>query len=200
MTTRRRTLLRLLVPLTLAVAVLTAAGFARSMTPTATGSFNVSITATQRNTVDLGTASFTATLSPTTTQWTSGTGAGQIDRVWSDSSRVLASAADTLDLAGVLTDGFGNTFTCVKLKSLVLSAMSGNTNNVNFKGALTAGWAGFLSDTSDVISLKPGYSFGIGGSGAGYPVTATTADKVIVQNSAGSTAVSYKIEVACTSA
>jgi hypothetical protein len=191
---------RLLLGLAVAVGVLTGATYAGSRAPTATGSFAVSLTATQRNTVDLGVASFTATLSAPATYATSGTGTGQIDRVWSDSSRVLASAADTLDLAGVLTDGFGNTFTCVKLKSMVLQAMAGNTNNVNLKGALTAGWAGFLADTSDVLTLKPGYAFGIGGSVAGYPVTAGTGDKIIVQNSAGSTAVSYKIQVACTSA
>lgn len=196
-----RSLKSRLVVLGLALAVLTGAGYARHLAaPTATGTFNLSLSATQTNAVDLGSAKFTATLAIPQINYASGTASGQIDRVWSDSSRVLASAADTLDLAGVLTDGFGTTFTCVKLKSLVLQAMSGNTNNVNFKGALTAGWAGFLSDTSDVISLKPGYAFGIGGTGAGYPVTATSADKVIVQNSAGSTAVSYKIEMVCTSA
>jgi hypothetical protein len=180
---------------------LTGAGYATLAAPTATGSFSVAISGTQKNTVDLGTATFTAQLQSARTYATSGTGTLQIDRVWSDSSRILASAADTLDLAGgPLVDGFGNTFTCGHLKAMTVVAMDGNTNNVEIATPSSNGFH-FMKDTSDVLVIPPGYAVGLGGSvtHSALAVTAGSADKMIVRNSGGSTAVSYKIELACTS-
>jgi hypothetical protein len=133
------------------------------------------------------------------TDYTAGTGAGAIDKKWCDRRTILASGADTLDLAGSLTNEFGATVTFAKVKSLVVKADVGNTNDVWMGGAAANRFNTFLKDSS-VVVLRPGYLTLTAGSGTGYTVTAATGDRLLLKNSSSGTGVTYDICIAGTSA
>lgn len=131
----------------------------------------------------------------------SGTGANQADRVWSDTRTLAASASENLDLAGVLTDAFGATLTFVKVKALLVRAATGNTNDVLVGGHASAAFVNWVSDATDIVVVKPGGLFLlVAPNAAGYGVTATTADLLKVANSSGTTGVTYDIAILGTSA
>jgi hypothetical protein len=127
----------------------------------------------------------------------SGTGAGQADRVFSDQRTLSASANEDLDLAGVLTDSFGATITFARIKGLLVAASSGNTNNVVVGAAASNPWTGLLTATG-TVTLRPGAFFvAVAGTAdaTGYAVTAGTGDLLRVANSGAGTSVTYDIYV-----
>jgi hypothetical protein len=131
----------------------------------------------------------------------SGTGVGKADRVFSDRRTLAASAAEDLDLVGVLLDAFGAAITFARIKGLVISAAAANTNNV-VVGAATAPWATFLNATG-TITLRPGATaaFMAGAADAtGYEVTPATGDLLKIANSDAGTPVTYDIVVIGSSA
>ena len=128
---------------------------------------------------------------------TSGTGAGQVDRIFSDTRTITASSTEDLDLAGVLTDSFGATITFARVKAIMVTAASGNTNNV-VVGAGTNPWLTMLNSTG-TVTLRPGAGFmaWIGGSTdtTGWAVTAATGDILKVANSSSGSSVTYDIVI-----
>lgn len=164
-----------------------------------TATTSVSVQANQTIARDLGTAAFPAALR-STINYTSGTGTGQVDVLFSDTRTIAASAADTLDLSGVLLDGLGNTVTFAKVKSIFITAASGNTNNVLVGAAGTNSFAGAFADVSDISIIKPGGWWGWGFSGTGFTVTNATGDLFRVANSSSGTGVTYSIIIIGTSA
>jgi hypothetical protein len=127
-----------------------------------------------------------------------GTGTGAIDKKWCDKRTIAASGADTLDLAGVLTNEFGATVTFAKVKALGVKAATGNTNDVWVGGAAANRFNTFVKDSS-VIVVKPGFMQLIAGSGTGYAVTAATGDRLLLKNSSSGTSVTLDICIAGTS-
>lgn len=160
----------------------------------------VSVSATGRHTkvVGLGTATlpFTAGVSYS---YTDGIAAGMADRVYTDTRTLAASGTENLDLAGVLLDVYGATATFVTIKAVVITAASGNTNEVQVTRPVSNGVPLFMAG-GDGISLKPGYGFTWLGSGTGVTVTAATGDLLTITNSAGGTSVTYSIVIIGTSA
>ena len=87
-------------------------------------------------------------------QLTSGTGSGQVNRKWDDRRRLSqSSGTDLLDLAGGLTDRFGNTLTFTKIKLLFIvnkGVRSGSTyvetagQDLLVGGAASNAWAAFV--------------------------------------------------------
>lgn len=159
--------------------------------------FRVELSATQTPTVDLGAASRSGTVS-----WAlslaDGVAAGQANLMWFDSGTIAASANVDLDLAGGLTDSFGNSLTFVKVKALVVKAAAGNTNNVIVGGATSNAWSTLFGDATDKIVVRPGGGFGISVGSAdlnGYAVTASTGDLLRLANSSSGTSVSYEIAI-----
>ncbi|WP_216588589.1 hypothetical protein [Streptomyces brasiliscabiei] len=127
----------------------------------------------------------------------SGTGAGKADRIWADRRTLAASATEDLDLAGVLADAFGSTITFARIKGLVIAAADANTNNVLIGAASGSPWATLLNSTG-VLTLRPGAFVAVGtglADAIGYAVTASSADLLKIANSAGSTSVTYEIEL-----
>jgi hypothetical protein len=123
-----------------------------------------------------------------------GTGANQANTLWIDTRTLTASATEELDLAGVLTDAFGNVLTFTKIKALLIEAADGNTNDVLVGGAASNAWAAMFGDATDVLKVKPGGFFMLVAPDAnGLAVTAGTGDKLKIANSAGSTSVTYTI-------
>lgn len=126
---------------------------------------------------------------------TSGTGASQADMLWHDKRTLSASATEDLDLAGVLTNAFGDTQTFARIKMVVVAAASGNTNNVNVTRPASNGVPLFLA-AGDGIAVRPGGLFvAVASDATAYAVTAGTGDLLTFTNSAGSTSVTYDVIV-----
>lgn len=131
-----------------------------------------------------------------------GTGAGQADKVFHDTRTLAASATEDLDLAGSLLDAYGDAFTPAKIKALIISAATGNTNNV-VVGGVSAGLSTIIQPAATgLVVVRPGATFAVFAGSAdstGYAVTATTADLLHVANSGAGTSVTYDIVIIGTS-
>lgn len=151
------------------------------------------VRASHTGVLDLGTAELPIAVSAVITL-TNGTGANQVDRLFSDTRVINASSNDDLDLAGVLTDAFGATITFARIKAIYVKAAAGNTNNVVVGGAASAQLANVFGDVSDKIVVRPGGFLLLAAPDVtAYAVTATTADILRIANSSSGTSVSYDI-------
>jgi len=128
-----------------------------------------------------------------------GTASGAADLMFSDERTLAASANESLDLAGSLVDPLGATLTFAKIKAIIVIAAAANTNDV-VVGAAASPFVGPLGGTTPTISVKPGGFFAIAHPGAGWTVTASSADLLKIANSSSGTGVTYKIILIGTSA
>jgi hypothetical protein len=136
-----------------------------------------------------------------TTTFTSGTGSGQADLMWSDERTIAASGTDSLDLTGTaIKDVFGNGLAFVKVKAILVKAAAGNTNNVVVGGAGSNTFVGPFADATDKAVVPPGGQAIFIAPAAGWTVTATTGDLLLIANSGGTTGVTYDILIVGTSA
>ncbi|MBV9920292.1 MAG: hypothetical protein JOY78_05460 [Pseudonocardia sp.] len=162
------------------------------MAVTATVSQGVS--GTQSSALDLGTLSFPFSTTASVA-YATGTAAGQVDMVFTDTRTLSASGTEDLDLAGSLTGAFGNTLTFARIKAIHVSAAAGNTNNVVVTRPASNGVPWLLA-AGDGIALRPGaaMTWASGSADAtGVAVTAGTGDLITVTNSAGTTSVTYNV-------
>jgi hypothetical protein len=152
------------------------------------------VDATYKNVLDLGTPTdaFVKTLK---VELSNGTGANSADLMFHDQRTLAASATEDLDLAGVLASPFGATLTYVELRAILITAASGNTNNVNVTRPASNGVPLFLA-ASDGIAIPPGGGFLWTCPADGkIAVTAGTGDLLTITNSAGSTGVTYDVVI-----
>lgn len=124
----------------------------------------------------------------------SGTGANQADKVFHDQRTLAASANETLDLAGVLTDPLGAPLTLARVKGIVIYAAATNVNNVEV-GGVASGLAGWVGDAaSDKVIVRPGGLLALFAPDlTAYAVTAGTGDLLKVANSGAGTSVTYDV-------
>lgn len=139
---------------------------------------------------------------PATNVLRNGTGTGLADRVYSDRKNLAASGTDSYDLSGGgLTGPFGETLVFVKLKVIVVHALSTNNiaNNCEVTRPASNGvpWA---KAAGDAVPLAPDGIFVWTSPLAGVAVTADTGDLLNIVNSAGTNAVDYDITLIGTSA
>ena len=157
------------------------------------------ITAVQTTTADLSTPADSLAYSKRI-DLASGTGINQADLIFHDQRTLIASGTEDLDLAGALTDKFGNTITMARIKGIVVTAAAGNTNNVNVTRPGSNGVPIFLA-AGDGVPVVPGGKFEWWApSAAGIAVTAGTGDLLTITNSAGSTGVTYDVIIVGASA
>lgn len=143
----------------------------------------VSIAAPLVNALDLGPAEAKNGLSATYT-FTNGTGANQAGQVFAD-QRTTDDTGEDLDLAGTLTNAFGETITFTAIKAIVIRASSSNTLNVVVGAGGANSFVGWVGDASDTIVIRPGGTFAlIAPDATGYAVTAGTGDLLKVAASA----------------
>jgi hypothetical protein len=155
----------------------------------------VTLTAMQYAAKDLGTARFPVSYDKAM-QLASGTAAGQADLLFSDTRTIVASGTDPLDLAGSLTDALGTTLSFARIKGLIVAAAAGNVNDVVIGGAASNGFVSWVGDPTDKIKVKPGGLLVLMSPGAtSYPVTAATADQLLIANSGGTTSVTYDVVI-----
>jgi hypothetical protein len=148
------------------------------------------------NALDLATGSVPLTFRRSATLST-GTAAGQADKIFHDRRTIAASGSEDLDLAGVLTDAFGATLTFARVKGLYVAAAATNANNVVVGNASSNGWATLLNATG-TLTLRPGAAVGAMAGvadGTGWAVTAGTGDLLHVANSGAGTSVTYDIVI-----
>lgn len=131
-----------------------------------------------------------------TDEYSNGTGANQANQLWSDTRTITASNAEDLDLAGALTNAFGETLTFTSIKGIFIQASSSNTNDVVVGGKVSNTFVNWVSDASDEIVIQPGGMFLITNPNAtGYAVTAATGDILEITNSSSGTSVTYDIVI-----
>jgi hypothetical protein len=161
-----------------------------------TANVSLGVSGSQTSALDLGTVTFPFSASGGAA-YTSGTGAGQVDRVFTDIRTLGASGTEDLDLAGSLTDVFGATITFARIKAIFVTAAAANTNNVQVTRPASNG-APWLMAAGDGIALRPGAAFAWASGAAdatGVAVTAGTGDLVTFTNSAGTTSVTYTVVI-----
>lgn len=133
---------------------------------------------------------------PRTFRWSDGTGAGQANRVFADRRQLAASANESLDLAGGLTDALGATITLAKVRALLIEADAGNTNTLVVGGAAANAFASLFGDATDKIVVRPGgLVLIVAPDATGYAVTAGTGDLLQVANGGAGTPVTFDITV-----
>lgn len=115
-----------------------------------------------------------------------GNGANQAKIIWGDTRTVNGGANDDIDLAGVLTDAFGDVVTAVEMVGLIIVTPSTNTSHL-VVGAGSNPWITMWIATGDGIKVFPGGAFcniAPDASGLGA-VTAATADILRINNPGG---------------
>jgi hypothetical protein len=163
---------------------------------TLSSTIKLAVAASLATVQDLGTAQAPVSLSQSV-QLTSGTAAGQADRIFADTRTLAASGTEDLDLAGALLDGLGGTAVFARIKALIIRAAAGNTNLVQVIRPASNGVPLFMA-AGDGIGLRPGETLALVAGPAdaiGHVVTAATGDLLTITNSAGTTGVSYDIVV-----
>ena len=133
-------------------------------------------------------------------QWkiTDGTGVLKAETIFRDNRTLAASATEDIDLAGVVTDSFGATITCTKVKAMLIYGAAANTNNVQVGGAAANAFINWVASATDIIEVPPnGMFFLIAPTSAGYAVTAATGDLLTITNGGGGTPVTYDIIIVC---
>lgn len=124
-----------------------------------------------------------------------GVGANQANVFFADTRTLTASSTEDLDLTGSLSDVFGASLVNARIKAIRISAAAGNTNNVIVGAASGTQWASLLN-AAGTLTLPPGAYFEAAvPTAAGWAVTGGSADLLKVANSAGSTSVTYTIEL-----
>lgn len=154
-----------------------------------------SIAGQQTNPIDLGTGNFPF-LVELVQSFDDGVAANQVNRVWTDTITLAASATQDLDLAGVLTDAYGAVITFARIKAIAIKALAANTNNVVLGAAAATQFVGFFGAATHTVAIQPGGAFLIvTGSAAGWPVTAAATDFLRVANSGAGTGVTFDIAI-----
>lgn len=160
-----------------------------------TGKVLVEVDTTLTTTLDVGVAAHDVNYTASFVL-TDGTGANQANNMFTDIRTLAASANESLDMAGVLTNAFGATLSFTKIKALVIKADATNTNDVLVGGAASNQFGTLFGDVTDVVKVKPGGFVAFGAPDAnGYAVTAATGDLLKIANSGSGTAVTYTIIV-----
>lgn len=121
-----------------------------------------------------------------------GTGVGQLDTWFDDIRSLVTNTAESLDLVGTaLTDPFGASISMLHMNILGIYSALANTTVLTV-GNVTNGIVGPFGAATASVTLNPGGMALFVDPGAGYPLTAATADLLKVANAAGATA-SYHI-------
>jgi hypothetical protein len=153
------------------------------------GRIDLKVTGTYGVDIDLGNRSYSLTKTYTN-RFANGLDADEANSFFTDTR--TTSGNDDLDLAGGLTDAFGNTITFTSIKGMIIFADADNVGNVLVGAEGTNEFSSFLGNDTDIVKVPPGGMFCITNPAAtGFGVTANTGDILRIASSSGS--VSYDI-------
>lgn len=126
--------------------------------------------------------------------FTNGAGLNQAQYLFHDQRTLTAGANEDLDLAGVLTDIYGNALTFATVKGMLFFLPSTAGGDLTVTAKATNGFASWAGAAGDAIKVKPGGLVLFLAPGAdGYAVTAATGDLVTVTNGDGAASVTYDV-------
>lgn len=129
-------------------------------------------------------------------QFANGTGANQADRVIVKNGTIAGGGNTTFDLAGSLTDFFGNVITLVRVKVLYFELTTGTTASDVSLGGDANPWATWLGAVTDKVKVRNGGSLClVAPDAAAYTVTAGTGDILKVTNNDGANVATYKLVI-----
>lgn len=161
------------------------------LTTTVRSTVKTELTATQ------GESTPTDTLEETNSfNWADGTGADQADVEWHDTRTLAGSASETLDLAGSLTNGLGQTATFAKVCLLEIVNQGTNAADIlNVGGAASNAWESWVGLAGSIFKVGPEGRFYMDNpSAAAFAVTAGTGDQLKIENVGGNT-LTYRIRI-----
>lgn len=125
-----------------------------------------------------------------------GTGAGlTADLAYANTISLAAAATTTLDLAGGLTDAFGNTLTFAKVKGLFVQCPKANVGAVQIGGNATSAFNGPLGGTTPKLATMAGGVTSLVHPGAGWTVTASTGDILKLTNADANNAATANVVI-----
>jgi hypothetical protein len=127
--------------------------------------------------------------------FTDGTDTEEVNQMWSDGSDdMAASGTVTYDLAGGISDAYGDTVTFTKIKAILVRNESDGTVEIEIGGAAANQWYPMFDNANDIEKIAAGGCW-FHYNPEGWAVTAGTGDNfMIANNDSGSTA-SYSIMV-----
>ena len=138
-----------------------------------------------------------------------GTGANQSDLMYFElAETIAASGNDQYDLAGALTDAYGDAVVFAKIKAILIKNTATNAEiqvGGGTDGAGTNAWAPWITSTtadkSEAVKIEPNNgAFMMIAPNTGWTVTAGTADILRITNNSGSNEASYQMIIIGTSA
>lgn len=126
-----------------------------------------------------------------------GVSVGQADQMWFDQRNIAASGTDDLDLTGTaLQSALNVNVAFARVKAVIIEALSTNTNNLIVGAAAANPWVGPFGAGTHTVQVRPSGLLAMFCQDAtGWAVVAGTGDILRVANSAGGSAVDYKIIV-----
>lgn len=133
-------------------------------------------------------------------EFTDGTAADTADIVFFDERTVASASNDDIDLAGALSDAFGNTITFAEIVAVLVinGPISGSANTTDLTiGNAGSPFVGFLGGTTPTVGpIGPAGVFFIAAPDAGGlgTVTGGSADELRIANSSGASA-TYQIAI-----
>lgn len=153
--------------------------------------------ATLNNALDMGVTATAALAMAYARSFQTGTGAGQADQMFFDQRNIVASGTDDLDLTGTaLKNALNADIAFARVKALIIEALGTNVNNLIVGAAAANPWVGPFGAGTHTVQVRPGGLLVMVCSDAtGWAVVAGTGDQLRVANSAGGSAVDYKIAI-----
>lgn len=132
--------------------------------------------------------------------WTDGTGDDQVKRMFRRTGTLLARTSVALDMAGALTDVFGNTLTFATVKAIVVKNLGTVAAQILKFGQLSTPTSGnlmtdvFDGSTTSRVKIRHGGVLAIVAPNTGYTVTGGSADIILLANESAQS-VDYDIVV-----
>lgn len=160
------------------------------MATTFSGTLKISISGTLQKSQNLGDPVTKPVVFSKTVNFDNGTGDQQANMAFMNSATISGSGSADLDLAGGLTDAFGDTITFTKIKMILITADEDNGDTLSIGGDASAAFDAIVADGSDELICRPdGAILLLAPNADGYAVTATTADILEITNSDSENAV-----------
>ena len=76
--------------------------------------------------------------------------------IWAKTVTIAGSGTNSIDLAGGVTNSFGDVLTFSRVNMLTVVASSTNSAPVTVGGAASAAFASWLGSSSDAVIVRPG--------------------------------------------
>lgn len=149
---------------------------------------------TKANT-SLNSTSVSQNFSTTSTYTTLGAGANAINEEYIAVRTLAGGASENLDLAGSLTNFFGETITFARIKAISIELLTTTTStSIEVGGAAANQFVGPFGAANDTVEVLNGGALAMFSAGAtGWTVTAGTGDQLKILNNDGANTATYRI-------